>query len=103
MISALTWIRKGAAQQIPDRFKLTDEEYANIAAQIGAEVDVAKEELAEAEAAAEQGTAEEMDVDDEVLAKKEKVDDELAEYNLDTYDDEEDKGQTGVYHYLRGD
>ncbi|KAJ3042523.1 hypothetical protein HDV00_007057 [Rhizophlyctis rosea] len=99
MISALTWVRKGAAQQTPDRFKLTDDEYARIAEQIGAEVEDAKEDLAQAEAAAGEHETEDtaqMDVDEVVAPKEEKVDDELAEYNLDTYDDEEEQGQTDI-------
>ncbi|KAJ3288503.1 hypothetical protein HK104_008144 [Borealophlyctis nickersoniae] len=104
MISSLTWIRKGAAQQVPDRFQLTDQEYARIAGQIGAEVDEARLGLAEAESAAAAGGEGEgadvmmVDEGEEAKPKAEKMnqDDELAEYNLDNYDEEEDEGEKDI-------
>ncbi|KAJ3308943.1 hypothetical protein HDV04_000589 [Boothiomyces sp. JEL0838] len=45
MISALAWVRKGAAQNKPEKLVLTDEEYARIQEQMGIELEQAKEEL----------------------------------------------------------
>ncbi|KAJ3268306.1 hypothetical protein HDV01_003195 [Terramyces sp. JEL0728] len=45
MISALAWVRKGAAQNKPEKLVLTDEEYGRIQEQMGIELEQAKEDL----------------------------------------------------------
>ncbi|RKO88581.1 hypothetical protein BDK51DRAFT_38834, partial [Blyttiomyces helicus] len=112
MISSLAWVRKGAAATAPTRYRLTDEEYSRIAAQIGAELDDARADLdgvqptpadADAETSAVaveeevegNGDDEEMDSEGEELEVQDvEGQDELAKYNLDNYDEEDkEEGQ----------
>ncbi|KAJ3008031.1 hypothetical protein HKX48_008807 [Thoreauomyces humboldtii] len=97
MISSLVWVRQGAAQETPDRFKMTDDEFAKVAGKIGAQLDDARDGLTEANgggAADDDGEedAEAMAVDgpETAPAPKSADDDELAEYNMDNYDDDSD-------------
>lgn len=52
MISAIQWIRKGAAAQQPKKYDLNDEEYARISKLAADQLEDAKEELKAAEAMA---------------------------------------------------
>ncbi|KAI9003109.1 WD40-repeat-containing domain protein [Gaertneriomyces semiglobifer] len=93
MISSLLWVRKGAAQELPDRYKLTDEEYSKVAEKIGAQLDVARDDLADAETHANDMKVDndaEESMDTEAPAP-ENGDDELAKYNLDNYDDSDEE------------
>ncbi|KAI8391614.1 WD40-repeat-containing domain protein [Radiomyces spectabilis] len=80
MISAIQWIRKGVAARHPEKYNLDDKEYERISQLAAEQLEDAKEDLKEAEA---------MAVDKEEQAPKTAASgDELAEYNLDAYDDE---------------
>ncbi|EIE87420.1 hypothetical protein G6F46_007221 [Rhizopus delemar] len=79
MISAIQWIRKGAAAQQPKKYNLNDEEYERISKLAAEQLEDAKQDLEEASAVDKS-----MTVDAENKAKE----DELAVYNLDNYDDE---------------
>ncbi|KAI9094615.1 WD40-repeat-containing domain protein [Phlyctochytrium arcticum] len=98
MISSLLWVKKGAAQQVPERYKLTDEEFERVAEKIGAQVNNAKADL-------QSGDQESMEVEgNETTSGKPsstKEDAELAEYNLDDYDndsepEEEEEGPASI-------
>lgn len=52
MISAIQWIRKGAAAQHPKKYDLNDEEYARISQLAADQLEDAKEDLKAAEAMA---------------------------------------------------
>ncbi len=43
MISALKWIPKGVAKETPDRFALSDSDYAQIASKVGLSLQAARE------------------------------------------------------------
>jgi len=45
MISALAWIKKGAAKQFPDKYTLSEEEYKRISNLTEQQVNSAKEDL----------------------------------------------------------
>ncbi|KAI8974949.1 WD40-repeat-containing domain protein [Pilobolus umbonatus] len=77
MISAIQWVRKGAAAQSPRKYDLNDEEYARISKLAADQLEEAKEDLKQAEA---------MAVDTNEQEKKEQ--DDLAVYNLDNYEAE---------------
>jgi periodic tryptophan protein 1 len=116
MITATAWVPRGFAAQFPVRKELNDEEFERIAAMSKLKLEDAQDDLEDAEAEAridekddadagpsddEDGETMEEDTDEVEAAKaasaaaapsteskKEKDDDDLAEYNLDTYDDE---------------
>jgi periodic tryptophan protein 1 len=52
MISAIQWIRKGAAAQNPKKYDLNDEEYSRISKLAADQLEDAKQDLKEAEAMA---------------------------------------------------
>ncbi|KNC97159.1 rRNA-processing protein PWP1 [Spizellomyces punctatus DAOM BR117] len=98
MISSLVWVRKGAAQQIPDRYRLTDEEFSSLADRIGAQLEDAREGLEDAKNV-------DVTMDDDIPDQQKvqtagnEMDEELAEYNLDTYDDDsepEEENSTAI-------
>ncbi|CAO3699043.1 unnamed protein product [Rhizopus stolonifer] len=74
MISALQWIRKGAAAQQPKRYVLTEEEHERISKLAAEQLEEAKNDLEEASG--------------EPVVSKPKEDDEMAVYGLDNYDEE---------------
>ncbi|OBZ84546.1 putative WD repeat-containing protein C17D11.16 [Choanephora cucurbitarum] len=82
MISAIQWIRKGAAAQHPKKYDLNEEEYARISKLAAEQLEDAKEDLKAAEAMA-------VDSSKSAETKQEKEEeDEMAQYNLDNYDAE---------------
>ncbi|KAK6510132.1 hypothetical protein TWF481_004846 [Arthrobotrys musiformis] len=116
MITSTAWIPRGFAAEFPARKTLDEDEFSRIAEIAKLKLDDAEDDLAEARAAetdgGENGGVALMDVDDEPKDVKEKkeekekekddsddeaADDDLKEYNLDTYDDDngnEDDPQT---------
>jgi periodic tryptophan protein 1 len=94
MISALAWIRKGTAKEVPDKFELTEERYAQIMDQATAELEDAREDLEAAKASKKASKKEK---------KKSKapstttdagdmmdIDVDMAKFHLSDYDEEED-------------
>ncbi|CAO3612180.1 unnamed protein product [Mucor hiemalis] len=79
MISAIQWIRKGAAAQHPKKYDLNDEEYSRISKLAADQLEDAKQDLEAAEA---------MAVDSTNNKKEDKEVDEMDQYNLESYDDE---------------
>ncbi|KAI9360319.1 WD40-repeat-containing domain protein [Pilaira anomala] len=78
MISAIQWIRKGAAAQQPKKYDLNDQEYARISKLAADQLEDAKQELKAAEAMSVDSTAKKAD----------KEVDEMDQYNLESYDAE---------------
>ncbi|RKP07218.1 WD40-repeat-containing domain protein [Thamnocephalis sphaerospora] len=84
MISALAWVRKGAAKELPDKYELTEEEFQRVS-------EMANERIR----APDEGVDAEMAIDDEAgtakngnaAAPEAAIDPELAEYDLEHYDD----------------
>ncbi|CAG8722258.1 39042_t:CDS:10 [Gigaspora margarita] len=106
MISALLWIRKGAAAEQPEKYELDDREYERISKLTAAQVETAKSELENHEAKMESDPELESEVkmtdvksDPELESHEVKMVDEnnnpeLLEYNLEQYDEEdEEEGQ----------
>ncbi|KXT05035.1 hypothetical protein AC578_10282 [Pseudocercospora eumusae] len=103
MITATAWVPRGHAAAFPTKYNMDDEEYARIAKLAKLELDDAKEDLEKARDAlnkvnmgdaddARNGAEQESDSEesgedeDNDIAK----DDDLAEYDMDHYDDEPD-------------
>ncbi|KAJ2812390.1 rRNA-processing protein [Coemansia furcata] len=74
MISALAWVRKGAAAEKPTTYEMTEEEYTRIQGIAALEIEDAKKELKE-----------KSQLDDDILN-----DPLLKDFDLDKYDDESD-------------
>lgn len=106
MISALAWVKKGAALSNPEKLELTDEEYQRIQNEMGVQLLEANSDLKDF-----QETFNEEEVDsntEEMVAEEEKGNEEqfnnaeskaagdLSIYNLDTYDDGEDENTLDI-------
>ncbi|KAI9598776.1 WD40-repeat-containing domain protein [Syncephalis fuscata] len=96
MISSLAWIRKGVAREVPDKYELTEEEFQRVSQLAGDRLRMPDLDGNEAAMAMAEDT--EMDVETEAKQKPTKTkqpngtsiavtDPELAEYDLDNYDD----------------
>ena len=92
MISSSTWVPRGFAAEFPEKYELDDEEMERINAMANLELNDAKEQLAEAE-----GEEETEDNDSGNAPKTSKlveqieIDDDLKEYDLENYDNDEDQ------------
>lgn len=78
MISASTWIRKGAAKKVPDKFELTEEAYQEIMSRVEIETKDARAGLAEAKK------------NKKVKKPTVDIDEEMAKFNLEGYSNESD-------------
>lgn len=63
MISAIQWIRKGAAAQQPKKYNLNDEEYERISKLAAEQLEDAKQDLEEASAVDKSMTVEYVSLD----------------------------------------
>ena len=100
MISALQWVKKGAALSTPERLELSDEEYERIQKEMGVQLLDAQNELEEVNRTSRGGeeeynseTEEEMDQDvsaDTLKFEEEKAPGDLSIYDLDNYDNEDE-------------
>ncbi|KAH7162981.1 WD40-repeat-containing domain protein [Dactylonectria estremocensis] len=101
MITAAQWVPRGFAAPFPQKYTLDETEYERIAGLAKLQLDDAEEDLKEAqdeEDGAKEGNAnqdddDEMKVDDEAPSKKTKIpvdDDDLKEYDLEHYDDDDE-------------
>ncbi|KAF2207657.1 hypothetical protein CERZMDRAFT_50568 [Cercospora zeae-maydis SCOH1-5] len=102
MITSTAWVPRGHAAAFPTKYNMDDEEYARIAKLAKLELEDAKDDLEKAreslnkvkmgevtEEAAKNGAEQDSDSDDDDddhIAK----DDDLAEYDMEHYDDEPD-------------
>lgn len=81
MISSSCWVPRGFAAEFPEKYELDDAEMERITQMAQLELSDAKADLEEAQ--------------QKELKLEEDIDDDLKEYNLDTYDDdEEEDGET---------
>ncbi|CAH0016163.1 unnamed protein product [Clonostachys rhizophaga] len=96
MITAAQWVPRGFAAPFPEKYKFDEAEFERIAELAKLQLDDAEEDLKEAQEKSgekEDGKDEEdgMQVDDGKPSEKIDLnDDDLKEYNLDNYDDEDD-------------
>ncbi|KAK2626530.1 hypothetical protein QTJ16_003705 [Diplocarpon rosae] len=104
MITATTWVPRGFAAPFPTRYTFDEEEFQRIAELAKLQLDDANEELEDArnEASGESdpnAMKEDDGSDDEVstekIQSKGDEDDDLKEYDLDHYDDNEEEDKEG--------
>lgn len=105
MITATAWVPRGHAAAFPTKYNMDDEEYSRIAKLAKLELDDAKDDLEKAREKlnkvnmgkdeeveddddAEEDSGSDSDEDETTIAKDK--DDELAEYDMDNYDNEPD-------------
>ena len=88
LISAITVVPQGFAVEFPKKYSLTEEQFERIQGLSALHLSSAKEELAEAEKSQSEKTVDEND--------------ELAEYNLDDYDEEKEGDQMGIFNNIKG-
>ncbi|KAI5970058.1 PWP1 [Candida margitis] len=75
MISSSTWVPRGYASEFPEKYELDDEEMERINSMAQLEINDAKEDLEDAK---------------KTLTDQIDIDDDLKEYDLEHYDDEEE-------------
>ncbi|PHH87087.1 hypothetical protein CDD83_9328 [Cordyceps sp. RAO-2017] len=98
MITAASWVPRGFAAPFPQKYTLDEAEFERIAALAKLQLDDAEEELREAEEEeaqkedGEDAAQDSMQVDSKKPRKKQTLDDDddLKEYDLEHYDDEDD-------------
>ncbi|POR31998.1 Putative WD repeat-containing protein [Tolypocladium paradoxum] len=99
MITAAQWVPRGFAAPFPQKYTLDEAEYERIAGLAKLQLDEAEEDLKEAQQdGSDKGDDEDeeqdkMQVEEGTSSKKPKVDDDLKEYDLEHYDDDEDDPQ----------
>ena len=95
MISALCWVKKGAALSTPEKFQLSDEEYERIQNEMGVQLQDAKLELNDFQETMEVEDSDTEDMAAQDTNEKDNIEEtskepgDLSIYNLDNYDDEE--------------
>ncbi|KAF2437364.1 periodic tryptophan protein-like protein [Karstenula rhodostoma CBS 690.94] len=94
MITATTWVPRGFAAPFPSKYVFDEDEYDRISKLAKLQLDDAKEDLEEAQEEKKQketngsnGTAKAPDTDE--------IDDDLKEYDLEHYDDDDDQDGAG--------
>lgn len=86
MISSSCWVPRGFASEFPEKYELDDAEMERITAMANLELSDAKEDLAQAEE--EEG--EEVENKASELKDQLEIDDDLKEYDLENYDNDDD-------------
>ncbi|KAK7681119.1 hypothetical protein QCA50_015734 [Cerrena zonata] len=86
MISSSSWVPRGFASEFPEKYELDDAEMERITQMANLELNDAREDLAN-----EQGEEEDDDEDkDQKLKEQIEIDDDLKEYDLENYDNDDD-------------
>ena len=101
MVLATTWVRRGVAAQFPTKYEIDEAELSRISQLAKLQLEDAQEDLEEAQNANGEGTdSDEQDTAGDVKhntakSKAGKDGDDLAEYNLEDYDNDpvDDEGQ----------
>ncbi|KAL2256331.1 hypothetical protein VTK26DRAFT_1829 [Humicola hyalothermophila] len=98
MITTTAWVPRGFAAPFPTKYNFDEEEFERIASLAKLQLDDAKEDLEEAQekeaepepekAATKEGPSEKEDDVSDI-----EIDDDLKEYDLEHYDDDDDQGE----------
>ncbi|KAJ2443296.1 rRNA-processing protein, partial [Coemansia sp. RSA 2424] len=92
MISALAWVRKGAAAEKPTAYEMTEEEYTRIQAIAASEIQDAKRELKESTKLNNNSVD-----DDEILNDPALKDFDLANYDNEGDEDDDAEGEESAH------
>lgn len=87
MISAASWIRKGAACTNPTKFQMTEDQYQDIMSRARFEIEDAKESLCQLQNIKDRPPS---DTVSENAKMDEDGEDDLAKFNLNNYDDDDE-------------
>lgn len=105
LISAISFVPQGFAAEFPTKYNLTEDEFERIQGLSALHLSSARAELNIAQnGKGQSGSLEEEDDEPAapITAASQKIDDELAEYNLDDYDDEPEGEQMGIFNNIKG-
>lgn len=108
LISAISFVPQGHAAEFPTKYNLTEDEFERIQGLSALHLSSARADLKIAQngGGAAEKEADDVAEDDEeavpVSATSQGIDDELAEYNLDDYDDEDEGEQMGIFNNIKG-
>lgn len=90
MISSTTWVPRGFAKEFPEKYEPSEEELDKLAEMLNLQISEAQSSLTEAEK--EHGS----------LRDQIEIDDDLKEYDLDNYDNEEEEDEGTAMHMFPG-
>ncbi len=88
MISATAWVPKGFASEFPEQYELDDEEMERINKMAKLQIDDAKADLEMTNESEEIPNLSKLGIKDDI-----ELDDDLKEYDLENYDEEENEGE----------
>ncbi|KAI9837377.1 MAG: hypothetical protein M1838_004843 [Thelocarpon superellum] len=96
MITATTWVPRGFAAPFPTRYEFDEAEFERITSLAKLHLEDAQDELADAQQDADEGTATETTKKARSNNSTEEVDDDLKEYDLEHYDEDDAAEGPGV-------
>ncbi|CCG84219.1 protein of unknown function [Taphrina deformans PYCC 5710] len=108
LISAISFVPQGHAAEFPTKYKLTEDEFERIQGLSALHLSSARSDLAIAKKGGNAETANDDgdDIEDEeavpISATTQEIEDELAEYNLEDYDNDEEGEQMGIFNNIKG-
>lgn len=109
LISALTFVPQGHAAEFPTKYNLTEDEFERIQGLSALHLSSARSDLKIAQNGGQSEDVNDEDYEDledsaaPVAAASKKINDELAEYNLEDYDNEPEEGEgMGIFNNIKG-
>ncbi|KAK1757620.1 WD40-repeat-containing domain protein [Echria macrotheca] len=100
MITSTTWVPRGFAAPFPTKYNFDEEEFERIASLAKLQLDDAKEDLEEAqdeeaESSKEPKSSKKAKTPKAAASDEIEIDDDLKEYDLEHYDDDDDDAEMG--------
>ncbi|PVI08193.1 WD40 repeat-like protein [Periconia macrospinosa] len=96
MITTTSWVPRGFAAPFPTKYDFDDEEYERISKLAKLQLEDAKEDLEEAEEEEKSKKKEAKKNGDSGMEITEDIDDDLKEYDLEHYDDDDEDAEGGT-------
>lgn len=109
LISALTFVPQGHAAEFPTKIELSEDDYERIQGLSALHLSSARDDLKKAQngdkttADDDEDAYEDNESSGPITAETKEIEDELAEYNLDKYDNEPEEGEgMGIFSNIKG-